>query len=606
MACWCLRGSRASRRGPNGPPKSSGPPVTSKELRVTAEGTVVTSVESPERHQPSQLSKLRGDTKRHYGSTDVSQASPFIVRYPPKLPGRARRVLIYGSRSSPTSSGARSKEPPLATSTPRHVRSPRTYLGSPVFEGPTCSPQEMEAWAAARKQIELRERSSIRSSPRNIYSSVTDGGTPKRKSRRSQIRRESRRASLVSSQRSVHSTKTVITTSAIPRDETYSDISVVSPMPSLDVSYTAYLTPDMLTPTVLTPLPKIPHRPLPPLPPSSLTTQPSQSLPRPLPLKPKPAVHHRQIIAKRKETPPMKSISKPITPFHPKPPPRLPRPPPHLLAPMPSSLGSAKPAWTEDTLEGDIEDEQDDDEAFVQHNPLYWLLRENVPEDIESEPELATESKPEPETSFEPEPESVITTREEFGSVTFSLLGQSQHKLKSLSFKTKLIPSTLPPRYRPHKTHFKKLPHSATFRPHSAKARRAQALAHPRHVLSPITEVNGSPGPNGQQISPGPSKTSKKSPIVTSPKETFATIEISKPQILIAKSTKVQIRHHSTFRTHRKRARRRPLSSAPLCGFVHVRFFYFKEDARYVVIVMTLIQMLLNFEQVSDNFSFVV
>ena len=45
----------------------------------------------------------------------------------------------------------------------------------------------------------------------------------------------------------LHSTK-------FPRDDTFSDLSIVSPMPSLDVSYTAYLTPEVLTPSMLAPL----------------------------------------------------------------------------------------------------------------------------------------------------------------------------------------------------------------------------------------------------------------------------------------------------------------------------------------------------------------
>ncbi|XP_042867861.1 extensin-like isoform X3 [Penaeus japonicus] len=168
-------------------------------------------------------------------------------------------------RTPPYGIGRSREPPPLATSTPRHGRTPRPSPSPSLQEkGTRVLQSPARVRTSPPKGYVSSSRGSKAASPLRgrVPAAVTDRGAPRRRPRRSQGRRAPRSRNShdanTSSQSVCHSTKPPVTFPLplpLPRDDTVSDISIVSPMPALDVSYTAYLTPDVLTPTAIPPSP---------------------------------------------------------------------------------------------------------------------------------------------------------------------------------------------------------------------------------------------------------------------------------------------------------------------------------------------------------------
>lgn len=217
---------------------------------------------------------LLDESPPYLPSTCVPREDPSIVPLRPsrRTPGAARRVSGPSGAPTKRSRGeGRVKEAPLATSTPRHTRSPRSHLPtrphsrfSPEKGARSPSIQQPREGASRRQPA---PRVGVRSPSRKNGSSpsrvppatVTGRGTSSRRRARRppQERREFLLAAPPQSLPS-HSTKPPFFRASIQREDTFSDVSLVSPMPSLDVSYTAFLTPDVLTPSFLTPPPPPP------------------------------------------------------------------------------------------------------------------------------------------------------------------------------------------------------------------------------------------------------------------------------------------------------------------------------------------------------------
>ena len=159
------------------------------------------------------------------------------------FPGRSRngnafaREQVYypDSRHQPKAiigeTGAR--EQPLATSTPRHARALPRFSGH--VPQSTTPGQFISPWPTRHAPAHSSRLSRPPLPP------VTERGASRRRQRRSSRLRDHSRLPRNAAKPQ----------SRLLRDDTYSDLSVVSPMPTLDVSYTAYLTPDVLTPTLI-------------------------------------------------------------------------------------------------------------------------------------------------------------------------------------------------------------------------------------------------------------------------------------------------------------------------------------------------------------------
>lgn len=264
MACWCFRGSRDLREDPSSPSSPPGPPTppTSEGSGSLGEHSVTRQPQGHGRQRPPAV-HLHLHSPKYSTWHGYASHQQFRLVSPP-----AGGDVSSGGRTPPFEGGARTKEPPpLATSTPRRARSPQpsprhspfTYPeGGGFLQRSQGLPPPSKAAAAAPPRSKkppspFKGRGAL---------AVTEGGAPRRRHRRPQGRRAPRSKpppeSITSSQSVRHSTKTSVPSASLPREDTVSDISVVSPMPALDVSYTAYLTPDVLTPTVIPPSPETP------------------------------------------------------------------------------------------------------------------------------------------------------------------------------------------------------------------------------------------------------------------------------------------------------------------------------------------------------------
>lgn len=267
MACWCFRGSRDLNGDPRGPSRPSGPPTAPIELSGVAGEHLV--LRQPLRAGYGHFSRTyEGQPSREtprYPTWHGHESQPqFKLVFPP-LSGSSRGTPSSGMRTPPYGIGRTKEPPPLATSTPRHDRTPRPSPSPSLQERGTRTLQSpARVRTSPPKGYISSSRGSKAASPLRgrVPMAVTDRGAPRRRPRRSQGRRAPRSRNShdanTSSQSVCHSTKPPVTFPRpipLPRDDTVSDISIVSPMPALDVSYTAYLTPDVLTPTAIPPSP---------------------------------------------------------------------------------------------------------------------------------------------------------------------------------------------------------------------------------------------------------------------------------------------------------------------------------------------------------------
>ena len=649
VACWCLRGHRAPQGAPVGPP----PPLSRECVfvqpkRIPSDAYLPALLEREEngnnrnsRTSPSygfssdshrqppyslrlqQERRLQRDQQSLNGHRRRARpvASPFIrpVRHlPPSkqyLPfirdvrGYYRPPPVLPARGQPFrfahTAVREAVRPPLATSTPRHARARLGDRSENVPRIERLYPPESRVFHRPPVPPNLR-----------------------RKTKRNAKNRESSRLARPSK---------LPTPPRVVRDDGSSDFSVVSPMPSLDVSYTAYLTPEVLTPAVVVhhpstfegklshpqrkPRPRtddywvdefgeafVQHNPLyspddDDLPELTLSTYPSTSPPTPPFIHASNVFQRLQTVRRRLE---QSDSSKSIFDKQ-------------LYLPLPTSPAQDSPI--PDSL-------VDSDYGTPDH----------FSDDSKLSPRPNTASVG-TQTPDYPRFEYLIPQRDTNKSSGDSSTGSSPSR-------SPVVPRSSKHRMRSHK---------------SSRRRRQRKIQQPITPLSPIAENNGINGLNGLStpaiistittaitsssreiiqslpfsvenvVSPSSSSVSLPStssfaakqvtvsthdprcPLVSSSSLSYdvysapagpssrphgtAAVASVRQKIL---ATPISRPHHGRngARPHRKRLRRKRKSSALSREFLFVRMFDIKEDARFVYIILVLIQMFLRFEQV--------
>ncbi|KAF2368024.1 hypothetical protein FHG87_001224, partial [Trinorchestia longiramus] len=562
--------------------------------------------------------------KQHFQSFPSQREEPrqFVPQQPPALPPRRRArahrpsyahttfgvdqrrsstCLLPASRNGSGSSSRGTRDVPLATSTPRHARAlPRFNQQVPVQP---YVPQSAVPWSI---------RTSLGAGARPVkppLPPVADRGLPRRRHRRLARSRDGQKTRISSKASSA---------SRFPRDDTFSDISVVSPMPSLDVSYTAYLTPDVLTPSII------------PVQPSRLT-------------RPRfdeflydeygePFVQHNPIYSPSEELPEL-TLSTLASGSPPTPPyihatnvfERLERVRRHLerSSHVPKAAQEKEPA-----------------------QPAFPLSQESqVDSDYETPDHFSDESKFSPRRDVA----SVGTQTPDYSTVQHLFSPEDEIPQSSDESTASSSPSRSPVVVRPKQR----------FRSHKSsihRKRRQRKIHHVTTPLSPIAENNGLNGFNGistpviistitsaitassrefqpsyivrsiddarkhqlpyshsglsssrsygtlspdeslpparelPYVSYGATKTYAGLPRVQHPLQ-------SRSRGISYPVARQHVRHGVTFRPHRKRLRRKRRGLALSREFLYVRMFDIQEDARFVYIILVLIQMFLRFEQ---------
>lgn len=655
-ACWCLRGSRAQSRDPEGFIQHSGPPpypehecIFVQPKRIPSDAYLpALSIQDDVSNRPRRPSKLSSN----YGFTDEYKPLPSSLlqqqqrqqllqiqqeqnplshlqqaRYhhyyqqpqqqqlhPRRRPPRSSRLHsssghgVVAQRSSSTTgrggggASSRGKEPPLATSTPRHARALARFSQQVALQ------PQLDIYATNPWPIKDECPSARFSKP--PLPPVAERGAPRRRPKRLVKSRELDRPPK-------NSSKVVTSTPRLVREDTSSDISVVSPMPSLDVSYTAYLTPDVLTPTHLQlhPFqyghhkprsdnywfdeygePFVEHNPVyspsepVDLPELTLSTFGSTSPPTP------PFVHASNVFKR------LESVRR------------------HLQRTAPNQKPSYLPVipTIQDTL---------------------------VDSDYETPDHFSDESK------FSPcrETTSVGTQTPDYPSIQY-LYSQEELRKSSGDSSTGSSPSRSPIVHRPTK-------HRSRSHKSGHRKRRHKKVHQVMTPLSPIAENNGLNGYNG--ISTPSIISTITTAITTSSREIFPSVSLDDSlSILSPYSSDTQsirqarvaaadntlpiitqdtqfvtngaIRQYSeiarsvyasqrsrgisypaarqlgrnglAIRPHRKRLRRKRRAITLSREFLYVRMFDIKEDARFVYIILVLIQMFIRFEQVNIEF----
>lgn len=657
-ACWCLRGSRGPGRDPGGFIKHTGPPphpdhicVFVQPKRIPSDAylpALSASDDASPRPRRDSKSSSHGFTdepkplpsslqlqfqRQYHQQQEILQRRQFQQNIseenvdhflpPPQPPRRRvrshRSALQHGSGPSqrrgyaagpPSALGAggitsgpkTGRELPLATSTPRHARAlPRFNQYVPV---PPTVPQAAVPWSVRTSMGAVTRFSKPPLPP------VADRGLPRRRHKRLTRSRDGHKSRF--------SSKVSLPPPRLPRDDTFSDISVVSPMPSLDVSYTAYLTPEVLTPSII---PVQPYRLSKPRFEEFFFDEYGE-----------PFVQHNPIYSPNEELPEL-TISTLASGSPPTPPyvhaanvfQRLDRVRRHLerSPPIPKALQDKSPLLL----------------------PLFPLSQDSlsqVDSDYETPENFSDESK------FSPRREviTVGTQTPEFPNLPY--LGSPDDIPKSSDESSASSSPSRSPLAARHGKHRSRAHKSSSHR--KRRQRKLQQLATP---LSPIAENNGLNGistpaiistittaitASSRDFHPSylvgnldnartyqspyvPPFVARQSSynIVSSPDELLPYEQdlpygATKPygglphaqDVTSTRSKRISYpvarqhgKHAVTFRPHRKRCRRKRRGLALSREFLYVRMFDVKEDARFVYLILVLIEMFLRFEQVN-------
>ena len=656
-ACWCLRGSRAPFRDPEGFIQHSGPPPQSEHecifiqpRRIPSDAYLpALSVQDDDSYRPQRPSRRSSN----YGFTDENKPLPSSLvqqqqrkqllqtqeqklQATPQVPfswyyyqqpqqkvshprRRARSSRLHsaghGSRSTGSTSrdgvGSSTKEMPLATSTPRHTRA------LPRFSQHVPPHQQLHAAPTSPWPVRIAVPSARLSKP--PLPPVAERGVSRRRPRRLVRPRDHFRPHRSSA-------KLATSSSRVVQEDPYSDISVVSPMPSLDVSYTAYLTPDVLTPTLLHLQP----------------TATGQAQPRVdnywFDEYGEPFVEHNPVYS------PSECIDLPeltLSSF------------PSTSPPTPPFVHATNVFKRLDSVRRHLEKTSSFTPRILPVKPTYLPVIPPTSHDSLIDSDYETPDHFSDESKFSPRRETanVGTQTPDYQFIQY-LYSQEELRRSSGESSAGSSPSGSPPiLHRPPK------PRSRSHKSSSQRKRRHKK-AHPVITpLSPIAENNGFNGFNSLTGISTPSIISTiTTAITTSSSELFPFIRpllldeehllspysSSPPSIRYGRITATEeplpnltqdsrfvtngaIRHYSQssrqlssqrsrgitysatrhtgrngvgFRPHRKRFRRKRRSIALSREFLYVRMFDIKEDARFVYIILVLIQMFLRFEQV--------